>query len=131
MSHNAAKKLKPCPFCGDAAYLRQCPAKGFRAAGTRITFQVGCMNRNFDECPLRPAAVDFSFPTEQAAIEAWNKRSLSSRDAEVRAVLEGLGKSIGDTWCWCSKPARDGNGSLIHFAACLAARALWEKVQER
>lgn len=27
--------------------------------------------------------------------------ALASRDTEVREVLEGLGKSIGDTWCWC------------------------------
>lgn len=82
MSHDAHKQLKPCPFCGSSAFLRQCPAKGFRPHGTRITFQVGCTNSNFDECPFRPSAADFDFPTEKAAIAAWNKRAVESPPKE-------------------------------------------------
>lgn len=54
---------------------------------------------------------------------------IASRDTEIRKVLEGLGKSVGDSWCWCPKTAKDGNGSVFHSPACLATRALWEKVQ--
>ena len=45
--------------------------------------------------------------------------ALSSQDAEIKEALEGL--RLGG--CWCPK------GQLIgHSPACLAARALWEKV---
>jgi hypothetical protein len=106
MSHDAAKKLKPCPFCGSPAYLAQCPAKGFRAQGTRITFQVGCQNNDFKECPLRPASVDFDFPSEQAAIEAWNKRD----DAALTKAIAGERERCCALLCrWCS----DGSYRLV------------------
>lgn len=43
--------------------------------------------------------------------------ALATRDAETRAVLEGLHVH----GCWC----RDD----VHSPACLAARALWERVR--
>lgn len=51
--------------------------------------------------------------------------ALSSRDTEIRNVLEGLGVNVADRgMCWCWR--RDGR----HSTACLAAQALWNKVKE-
>lgn len=48
--------------------------------------------------------------------------ALSSRDREIREVLEGLRDD--DSGCWCVH-----FGSEYHTNACLAARGLWERVQ--
>lgn len=58
--------------------------------------------------------------------------ALASRDTEIREVLEGLSNLRRYTHgqperCWCD--AEDPE--TPHMPACLAARALWEKVQER
>lgn len=46
--------------------------------------------------------------------------ALSSRDREIREVMEGL--RTGE--CWCP------DGQLMeHSPACLATRVLWEKVK--
>lgn len=56
----------------------------------------------------------------RAAIEAL----LSSRDAEIREVLEGLSAQTTETTrCWCLN-----DGTLHHTPACLAARALYDKL---
>jgi len=75
-----------------------------------------------------PDGKDFSERRDQrlqlkAAITQRINMALSSRDAEIRAVLEGL---RGNGGCWC----RDGNPleMLDHDPACLATRALWNKV---
>lgn len=54
--------------------------------------------------------------------------ALSSRDAEIKEVLEGLAThQIGSRRpCWCPPDYE----SKPHSAACLAAHALWEKVRE-
>lgn len=48
--------------------------------------------------------------------------ALSSRDTEIREVLEGLRDD--DSGCWCVH-----FGSEYHTNACLAARGLWERLQ--
>lgn len=48
--------------------------------------------------------------------------ALSSRDREIREVLEGLRDD--DSGCWCVH-----FGSEYHTNACLAARGLWERLQ--
>lgn len=53
--------------------------------------------------------------------------ALSSRDAEIREVLEGFPWiKTGDNMCWCSIVLTE-----THAEYCLAARALWEKVQPK
>lgn len=50
---------------------------------------------------------------------------LSSRDTEIREVLEGLRnphRKTGD--CWCNHDASDGS----HDIACRAAQQLWKKL---
>lgn len=56
--------------------------------------------------------------------------ALSSRDQEIREVLEGLSRVLYYTHgqperCWCPDP----NSNWTHTPACLAARGLWERVQ--
>lgn len=56
--------------------------------------------------------------------DLWRERlqaALSSRDQEIREVLEGLRVEDGD--CWCAH-----FGSEYHTPACLAARGLYEKL---
>lgn len=48
---------------------------------------------------------------------------LSSRDREIREVLEGLSNGTNPA-CWCQPNVTGG-----HEDACLAARALWARVQ--
>ena len=61
--------------------------------------------------------------------------ALSSRDAEIREVLEGLATkdyhSFG-VFCWCQHPgtATHPEGDK-HGKSCLAARALWSKLQPK
>ena len=52
--------------------------------------------------------------------------ALSSRDREVREVLEGLRVSRN---CWCPEDEQDIGRTYIHFEECKAARALYEQVQ--
>lgn len=52
---------------------------------------------------------------------------LSSRDNEIRDVLEGLSFLAGrKVRCWCVIPTTVPER---HSPACLAARGLWERVQ--
>lgn len=54
--------------------------------------------------------------------------ALSSRDREIREVLEGLVVSVIDGEnCWCPDPFRADIEK--HDPACLAARGLWERVR--
>lgn len=54
--------------------------------------------------------------------------ALSSRDREIREVLEGLVVSVIDGEnCWCPDPFSADIEK--HDPACLAARGLWERVQ--
>lgn len=50
--------------------------------------------------------------------------ALSSRDTEIREVLEGLRGLQGSRNCWCDADADDD-----HYLACLAARGLWDRLQ--
>lgn len=63
-----------------------------------------------------------------ATTVAWSEQRLS-RDAEIREVLEGLRGCKGDGRCWCNPVFP--NIEACHEPACLATRALWERVQER
>ena len=54
--------------------------------------------------------------------------ALSSRDTEIREVLEGLSRVLkfkngADQRCWC-------NNNWTHSPACLATQTLWNKVRE-
>ena len=53
---------------------------------------------------------------------------IASRDTEVREVLEGLGSHTDGVHCWCWKP-RLSKLLDFHEDQCLAARALWLKLQ--
>lgn len=57
------EKLKPCPFCGSEAFLRQTPAFEFN----EFDFYVSCSNCR--------AMIDNIYGTEERAIEAWNRRA--------------------------------------------------------
>lgn len=52
--------------------------------------------------------------------------ALSSRDREIREVLEGLRRAydMNGGPCWCASLT-----DTIHDAACLATRVVWNKVQ--
>lgn len=54
-------ELKPCPFCGGEAHLSDMNEYG--------EYLVECVN---DFCNVMPST--FPFRTEDAAIEAWNRR---------------------------------------------------------
>lgn len=56
--------------------------------------------------------------------------ALSARDAEVREVLEGLSRVLRfrngpPQRCWCEDP----NSNWTHTPACVAARALYNRLQ--
>lgn len=53
--------------------------------------------------------------------------ALSSRDQEIREVLEGLRGVKGNPRCWCNPMYPNIPSS--HDPACLAARVVWERVQ--
>ncbi|MCL2174449.1 MAG: Lar family restriction alleviation protein [Treponema sp.] len=57
-------ELKPCPFCGDTAYL----ATNTDGFGRDISFYVRC------EKSGHTLTAD-KYDTEEIATEAWNKRS--------------------------------------------------------
>lgn len=105
-------ELLPCPFCGATA--GDIPLR--RGHGVIV----GC-----SACQAQ------QFATERGeAIKLWNQRTLSSRDAEVREVLEGLSSLRRYTHgqperCWCD--AEDPE--TPHMPACLAARDLYSKLQ--
>lgn len=56
--------LKPCPFCGGKARLIK---KSWTEFGGPYDFTVHC-----DDCS---AGIRCYFPTENEAIEAWNRRA--------------------------------------------------------
>lgn len=65
-------------------------------------------------------------PAERSVLVSRIASALSSRDTEIREVLEGLSKVLTfengpSQRCWCS--------AWVHTPACLAARDLWEKLQ--
>lgn len=53
--------------------------------------------------------------------------ALSSRDTEIREVLEGL--RFRYSGCWCPNRHPGLGETMPHEPACLAARGLWERVQ--
>ena len=54
-------KIKPCPWCGEEAILKQTKSK---------LYYITCDNY---DCSIYPMMYE-KFDTEQEAIEAWNKR---------------------------------------------------------
>lgn len=58
-----------------------------------------------------------------ASLTSMITTALSARDAEVREVLEGLRAHINQD-CWC-RTCSEG-----HSSACLAARALFERLSK-
>lgn len=58
-------------------------------------------------------------------LESRIASALSSRDREIREVLEGLRWQYAE--CWCLLRPRLSNQP--HEPRCLAARGLWERVQ--
>ena len=62
-------ELKPCPFCGrKPSKVRQHQLAGF----AQIYYSVECKAKN-SKCPVRPHTMYFK--SEEAAIEAWNRRA--------------------------------------------------------
>lgn len=60
-------------------------------------------------------------------LEARFDDALSSRDTEIREVLEGLVMRTASGRCWC-RSELNLNITGNHEPRCLAARGLWEKV---
>jgi Lar family restriction alleviation protein len=64
-------ELKPCPFCGGKAEMRD--ARKFLVVSKFsyiIPYSVGCSNK---KCDVKPYTEYSS--TEQEAIDAWNRRA--------------------------------------------------------
>jgi len=62
-------ELKPCPFCGrKPTKVRQHQIAGFAV----IYYNVECHTRA-SKCPVQPKTMYFK--SEEAAIEAWNRRA--------------------------------------------------------
>lgn len=109
-----AREKMPCPFCGHDI---------IEVAGDewqedwRATC-IGCLARSG------------RYRTRPEALKAWNTRALSSRDREIREVLEGLRDDDCFDACFLRwmKRYEDSDG-FEHSPACLATRVLWEKVQ--
>ena len=63
------KELQPCPFCGNGAAI---------SGGERDGFYVTCLGPDcfcvLGEAYDSQCMPDHSFPTEEAAVKAWNKR---------------------------------------------------------
>ena len=57
------EKLKPCPFCGGEAILRQCQN------GFNIWYRVRCK-----DCGIAQDSIGNGYYSESQAIEAWNRR---------------------------------------------------------
>lgn len=103
-----ARELLPCPSCGKPAKFEDGGFNAIRVAcGDFDCGQRGRVHKRDKNCHDKLAA-------------HWNTRAaLSSRDAEIREVLEGLRTYTG---CWC-------NHSDNHASHCLAARAPWDRLQ--
>lgn len=100
------KELEPCPWCGVVPALQWHTQEGEMGEG-RYFYLVECGN---GQCPMGLVSTGGPYRTAADAVKRWNSR-------------------VNDDWCWCSRVARDGNGALIHFAACAAARDLYSKLQ--
>lgn len=55
--------------------------------------------------------------------------ALSSRDSEIREVLEGLGTQVEDGLCWCPDAGSLFDGHAIHGIDCQRTRTLYAKLQ--
>lgn len=106
------REIAPCPLCGRKSIVEE-----FRDGDDpQPLFVVTC-----EVCPVKT----YDQFSASDAIAIWNTRA-ASRDTEVREVLEELSKVLTfehgpSQRCWCS--------AWVHTPACLAARALWEKLQ--
>lgn len=101
-------ELPQCPFCGIQVVPNPMDA-------TRTFHPLFARN-----CPLGTVALNWS-------IEQWSHRALSSRDTEIREVLEGLRNNHG---CWCpGSEEYEFEAPFICGPSCHAARALWAKLQ--
>lgn len=74
-------KLKPCPFCGEPAYLQK-----RQEWGTAI-YRIGCDSAL---CTVQPISREFTDEDEIAARIAWNRRALS----EQPSVEMGLERAV-------------------------------------
>lgn len=116
--------LLPCPLCGNVPRLIEIPG-----------FEPRC----YVMCSLGCGTCGPEFNGKDAAskaIHAWNSRALSSRDAEVREVLEGLASkvyvSFKGQYCWCRRAGLatrpEGDSHDLH---CQRTRDFYAKLQPK
>lgn len=60
------EELKPCPFCGGKAYAWRTD---------QGLWYADCKENDFSKCIVQPGTID-PLPSEQEAIEAWNRRAI-------------------------------------------------------
>jgi phage/plasmid primase-like uncharacterized protein len=80
-----SERLKPCPFCGNGAHVRD-DDENYRGAGFCVVCDsVDCfaaLGEGYD----RDAMPEHRFATEEEAIEAWNRRTPESAVTERRCT---------------------------------------------
>jgi hypothetical protein len=86
--------LKPCPFCGDTAFLALWQPRTSQFTRAKL-WRIGCHN---DECPIGPHE---DYEDRDKAIAAWNTRTpdeaaLQRVDAVLVAFCREHGISASD-----------------------------------
>ena len=73
------KKLKPCPFCGGQAYIKEKNCTHYRDGTFGATYYVGCDTCGFSLCNisefcLEAGQVVFKQNGYEKCVDQWNKR---------------------------------------------------------
>lgn len=105
---------KPCPFCGSGAV-----AHGIFAGGYMMVRCMRCdASSPSSKKPVPEVCIDIR-PWIDEAIEAWNRRSPTPREQELREALEGLLAMVDQM----DRPPRAGGGVMPVDKALITRKA--------